>query len=110
MNMEQNKKVEEIMNSLDGCNRAAAPDFFYTRLTARLENETAAPVKESWVLRPVFAVAALVMVLLVNGFVLFQRNNPNSNFTAAETDNLQSVAAEYRLNENTNFYDLSTDR
>lgn len=106
---EQNNKVEEILNSLDGCTKATVPDFFYTRLKARMDHETALPVRQSWVLRPAFAVTALVLVLLVNAFVLFQRNKTNSNL-ASDTDTLQSVAAEYSLNDNSNVYDLSQDR
>ncbi|MBL7730926.1 MAG: hypothetical protein JNM88_07095 [Chitinophagaceae bacterium] len=105
MNTEQNKKVEEILGSLDGCARASAPDFFYTRLSARLEKELATPEKPSWILRPAFALAAMAVVILINVFAFLQRSG--SNFTPAETDQLQSVAAEYRLNENTNLYDLT---
>jgi hypothetical protein len=109
MDTEQNKNVEEILNSLDGCTKAAAPDFFYTRLRARLDKETIQPAPQSWLLRPAFAVMALVVVLVLNAFVLFQRNKTNSSFTASDTDNLQSVAAEYSLNDNSNLYDLAQD-
>ena len=39
MNNEQNKKVEDILSSLDGVQKAVAPDFFYTRLKARMEKQ-----------------------------------------------------------------------
>ncbi len=105
MNTEQNKKVEEILGSLDGCARASAPDFFYTRLKARLESEVTAPEKPSWFMRPVFAFAAMSVIILINIFAFLQRSD--STISAGESDNFQSVAAEYRLNENTNLYDLS---
>lgn len=110
MNTEQNKKVEEILSSLDGCGRASAPDFFYTRLQARMEKEITRPERPSWVFRPAFAVATLVVVLVVNAFVLLQRRNAETSISSSETDNLQSVAAEYRLNENASIYDMASDR
>jgi len=33
------KKIEDVLNSLDGIRRAKAPDFFFTRLKARLDSE-----------------------------------------------------------------------
>lgn len=110
MNTEQNKKVEEILSSLDGCARASAPEFFYTRLQARMEKEITRPERPAWVFRPAFAVATLVVVLLVNAFVLLQRRNTENNITSSDTDNLQSVAAEYRLNDNNSIYDLASER
>ncbi|MEO6611595.1 MAG: hypothetical protein ABIT05_05305 [Chitinophagaceae bacterium] len=99
MNMDNNKKIEEILNSLDGSRKATMPDFFYTRLKARMEKGSEPAVKPSWVLRPVFAFSALVVVLLVNAAVMLKGDTVNEN-SVAETDNIQSIAAEYRLNDN----------
>jgi hypothetical protein len=112
MKSEQNKKVEEILSSLDGCTKATAPDFLYTRLKARMEAQlkNASPASRSWSLRPVFAIAMAVVVLAINAFVLLQRGKTSSGITAPDADNLQSVAAEYRLYDNANVYDLSTDK
>ena len=52
MNTERNKQAEEIINSLDGVKRASAPDFFYTRLKARMEKGLDPGYRRSWVLRP----------------------------------------------------------
>ena len=104
MNNDGNK-IEEILGSLDGNQRAAVPDFFYTRLKARMEKGYEHIGHKSWVLRPVYAMAALVVVLLINAAVIF---NENTEKETAVTDTLQSVAAEYSLNDNsTNLYDLN---
>ncbi len=109
MNNEQNDKLEDILNSLDGCSRAEAPGFFYTRLKARMEKEAGTTVSRPWILRPVFAVATLVLVLMINAFVLLQRNTKSAAQAAGDTDIMQSIASEYRLNENSSLYDITQD-
>ncbi len=99
MNMDKNKKIEEILNSLDGSRRASTPGFFYTRLKARMEKGLEPAVKSSWVIRPAFALSALVVVLLVNAAVILKEDTAKEN-VVADTDNIQSIAAEYRLNDN----------
>lgn len=101
MNNEQNKKLEDILGSLDGTKRAATPDFFYTRLKARMENgyEPAVTTK-SWVLRPVYAITVFLLVLLINAAVIFNgRSQSADEASITETETLQSYAAEYRLND-----------
>ena len=102
-------KIEEILNSLDGTRRAVTPDFFYTRLKARMEKSMDEPVKKSWVLRPVYAFAALVVVLLINAAVIL-KGSSSSDPSLGETDNIQSIAAEYRLNDNNGIlFDINQD-
>ena len=111
MNNEQNKKVEEILGSLDGMQRSTAPDFFYTRLKARMEKGYESATPKSWILRPAYALSALLVIVLVNAAVILGRTETKqTNF--AETDTLQSIAAEYRLNDNdnTNLYDLNFEK
>ena len=36
--MNKQDKIEQILQSLDANQRASAPDFFYTRLKARMES------------------------------------------------------------------------
>lgn len=112
MDIGNNKKMEEILNSLDGCQRAGAPDFFYTRLKAKMEKRMEPSTSQSWVFRPVYAVAALLVVLLINAVVIFSSNN-NSSFedkASVDTEVFQSIAAEYRLNDNSTLYDINQDK
>lgn len=112
MDTENNKKMEEILNSLDGCQRAGAPDFFYTRLKAKMEKGIEPSTPQSWVLRPVFAVAAVLVVLLINAAVIFNNRNSSSSEekVSFDTETFQSIAAEYRLNDNTSLYDINQDK
>lgn len=112
MDNNRNKKIEEILGSLDNVKRASVPDFFYTRLKARMEKgfEPAAP--KSWVLRPAYALAALVLVLVINTAVILNGNTTTDNGATATADaeTFQSIAAEYSLSDNNTLYDLNQDK
>ena len=110
MNIEKNKKTDEILNSLDGIMKATAPDFFYTRLKARMEKGYEPVGKKQGALRPVFAFAALAVVLLVNAAVILKKESGNEVISNNDNDSLQSIAAEYRLNEVVSLYDLNQEK
>lgn len=114
--MEAKKRnIEEILSSLDNTHRAEAPSFFYTRLKARMENETV--TRPTWLLRPAFALAALLLILLVNAFVIFRSNQSadteQTNTVASalsETESMQSLASEFSLNaDNSTLLELNQD-
>ena len=106
--MEKKKNVDEVLNSLDGYSRAKVPDFFYTRLKAKMEKTASPAATRSWVLKPAFAMIAVVAVLILNAIILLQNNKTSA--PATDTDTFQSIAAEYRLNDNNNLFDLTEDR
>ena len=100
MNNKRNNQIEDILGSLDGNQRASVPDFFYTRLKAKMEKGNETVVHKSWLLRPAYAMAALVIVLLINAVVIFKGGNINNQVTSTvENETLQSIAAEYSLND-----------
>jgi hypothetical protein len=109
MNNERNNKIGDILNSLDGSQRASAPDFFYTRLKARMEREAGRNSSKSWRLRPAFALITVVLVLIVNLFLLLRKEEKEENNPLADTENFQSIASEYSLNDNL-AYDLNQDK
>jgi|SRR6186713_2906374 hypothetical protein len=100
--MKQNKqaRIEQILNAWDGAKKAEAPAFFYTRLKARMEKGIVAPVVKSWLLRPVFVAATLILVIVINAFIYFQDGNSTITPTLND-DTIQSIAAEYNLSDNT---------
>ena len=112
MDNNRNNRIEEVLGSLDGTKRAAAPDFFYTRLRARLEKGLTKNNVREWMLRPVYIVSALLLVLAVNLFV-FLKGGDNET-TAATADNnesvQQSIASEYSMNDINTVYDLNQDK
>jgi hypothetical protein len=72
-NHQLNKIVEESLHSLDGCKRAEAPAFLFTRIAARL---AADPQPNCWLRlgailsRPVVAICCILMVLVINFMVV----------------------------------------
>ena len=123
MDNNRNKHLEEILGSLDGSQRAAVPDFFFTRLKARmlarLEGgekgfEQEQGFKKSWLLRPAFAITALAVVLLINTMVILKddasKDDGMKDNAANDVETLQSIAAEYSLNDNNPVYDLNQDK
>ncbi len=110
MNNDRNKKIEDILGSLDGVQKATMPDFFYTRLKARMEKGFEPASKKSWVLRPAFALTALAAVLLINAIVILNGDADKTGTIANDPDTFQSIAAEYNLNDNSSVYDLNQDK
>ena len=102
-------KITEVLESLDNVKKLSAPDFFYTRLKARMENELVAGPKRPWILRPAYAVLTLVLILLINAAVIL-RMQSNNDEALQDIENPQSLAAEYSLNENSILYDLSSEQ
>jgi len=109
MNNRNEQKIDEILSSLDGVKRAEAPAFFYTRLKAKMEKaspETSRP----WLFRPVFALAALLIVLLINAAVILKKDNTAAPNADTENESFQSIAAEYNLNEVVSLTDLNQEK
>ncbi|OSZ81006.1 hypothetical protein CAP36_07155 [Chitinophagaceae bacterium IBVUCB2] len=98
MDTKRNNTTDEVLNSLDGIQRATVPDFFYTRLKARMDKDYEPVSAKSWIFRPVYAVAALLLVLIINAAVIF-KNSETKATSNPEIESLQSIAAEYNLNE-----------
>jgi hypothetical protein len=92
------ERVEKIMESLDGMHKAAAPDFFYTRLTGKMQQEQ--EHKTFFILRPAFITAALGLLLIVNVFSLFTMDKavkPNAT-NGNEPAGIESFAKAYDMN------------
>ncbi len=92
-------RTERILTSLDGLQKADVPDFFYTRLIGRLQNELSEK-KSRLLLRPVVLTISLSVVLLLNIVALTKLNHQpqtkkmqQSNESAA----IQSFANAYNL-------------
>jgi hypothetical protein len=97
------KYIEQDLASLDGMKRAAAPDFFYTRLQARMENELTTP---AWIPfgKPVWLIATLLVFLVLNTMMIKQTKlSKTSTSSVTEGSSLQSFAAEYELSSTVNY-------
>ena len=84
------------MESLNGLQKAVAPDFFYTRLTGRMQKETEPVRKPFFLLRPAFITAALSLVFIINIFSLTQLNKQKTQINKQAT--IESFATAYNMN------------
>jgi hypothetical protein len=93
------EQVEKTINSLDGIERAKSNPFMYTRIQARLQDTD----NSQWgaaariLNRPVFALATLVFVILINALFFLQSNEPAQVNTMQDED--QMFAREYTVSQ-----------
>ena len=92
MNKNSNSLLEEHLQVLDEMQAVGTDAFFYTRFRARFEARKAG---EEWgfKLRPSLAIAALSLLLVLNGFLLFQYAKNDKKQDSAYS--IQRFAADY---------------
>lgn len=92
------------MNSLDGAHRASPAAFFFTRLQARLQQQSSSAWDRmtGWIARPAVAITGLCLILLANGFIVAQQLEDHVSGT--DQVSMQAFADEYSL-QVTTFYD-----
>ncbi|OQP56221.1 hypothetical protein [Niastella populi] len=88
-------RIDAVLNSLEGIQRAKAPDFMYTRLKGRMEQEfdQGGPLGRL-LTRPILALTIAAIIIIANATTVVkmweQNNHSNSNIESG-----QIVAAEY---------------
>lgn len=89
--------LEDHLQLLDNMQEVGTDDFFYTRLRARMEARNAG---EEWgfMVRPAMAIAALSLLLVLNGFLLLQFSSTAKSQT--EGYSIQRFAADYNQSIN----------
>lgn len=97
-------KIDSALNSLDNLQRSSAPNFFYTRLQARMEREQNVAVF-GWfsVARPALLIVTLSLFLIMNTFMVAKLIQQKSVTSVSRKPSLQSFASEYDLNNSVNY-------
>jgi hypothetical protein len=88
-------RIDAVLNSLDGIQRAKAPGFMYTRLKGRMEQEfdQGGPLGR-WLTRPVLALTIAAVILIINATTVLKMWEQGT----AASNNIESgqlVAADY---------------
>jgi hypothetical protein len=110
MNDHIDRKVEETLASLDDLRRAEPAPFFHTRLMARMErtDELGMGGLLRIISRPAFVIAATVLFLALNGYILMGFLNGRKE--SRSEDVTQSLALEYGNGQNTvSYFDNNTE-
>ena len=98
MKQQASNKTEEILNSLDGVKKIKAPDFFYTRLIAKME--TSPTGSQINFLRPIYAIAFLALLIAFNLISILNQNNDEENTVLNnETEANQTIALAYNFDD-----------
>lgn len=97
--------TEEILSSLDGIQRAEPNPFLYTRLQAKLLKKQDNPFLTAFafITRPAVVMAMVMFLLLVNGYIMYNRNAMQQN----QEEMGQTIAAEYGRQNTINPYELN---
>ena len=92
MNRDSNSLLEDHLQVLDEMQEVGTDHFFYTRLRAKVEAKNAG-VEWGFKLRPSLAIPALSILLVLNGFLLFQSTQHKDK---QESDySIQRFASDY---------------
>ncbi|MFM7221826.1 MAG: hypothetical protein ACKO03_00160 [Bacteroidota bacterium] len=103
--MQKKYTSEEIVNSLEGVQRAEPSPFLFTRVMTRLEREQSRPELAVYrlIARPVFAVAIASLLIIVNGYLIMNR----TTISPATNELSQVVAVEYAQQNHSNPYETN---
>ena len=99
MSLRDNKRTEKILDSLDGLQHTTAPDYFYTRLKGRMQNELDKKRKGFVLLRPVVVTSLLSVILLINISSFFLLNKKESK----QSPSIEAFAEAYDLNSTSSY-------
>ena len=81
--------VDTYLESVQDMQEASTDPFFYTRLRVKMDRQERSS-------KPVWMVAGLLLLLIINGFLLAQQDGTQQGSVAANSS-LQSFAASYDL-------------
>jgi hypothetical protein len=99
------KRVEQMLNSLDGIQRAEPQPWLFSRVKARLmrDEKTAWGAMSSFLARPAIAIAGLCIILTLNGFLLFNQENKKSSSAILGGQNEQVMDSESLIASSSSF-------
>ena len=90
---DMNKRIEQALNSLDGVERAEPQPWLYARIMRKLAVDDDKTVWESigsFLSRPAVAIVGLCLILVLNGFALFNEVNENDNTSIISEQSVDS--------------------
>ena len=102
------KKVQEAFDSLDGLQPVSPAPFFYTRLTSRLveQESNVWEVITRLLSRPVISVAAILLLVLLNTFVVIRKD---ASFHYVRSDQQETAFVDQYKQVNS-FYDVENSQ
>lgn len=104
--MKKEEKIESILNSLDGLQRATPRPFFFTRLEARLDKETVSIADRilNFIKKPAIAFAAVLLIIVINVFGVVLPGSGSETQKAG--NNVEVAAIDQYAQMNANPFDI----
>lgn len=93
------QEIDEVLNSLEGIQRAKAPAFFYTRLRGRMERElenTGGPLVRL-LARPALALGLAAIILVLNATAIMEMWHEEKTAPAESAQQQQLLASDYPM-------------
>lgn len=90
------QEIEKTMQCLDGIKRAEANPFLYTRIKARMQQDSRWEKVISFITRPAVVFTALIILIVING-ITFLNSADEKNATENESFATTDFDEEYNL-------------
>jgi hypothetical protein len=101
-----NREVEKTLQSLDNATRAEANPFLFTRIKARMERKNGWERITYLVTRPAVAFSVLFLVIALNGLVLLNSSNSESQpVDQQESIAVNDIADEYNMASSSYYFE-----
>ena len=96
---EVDQEVHKTLNALDGIDKARTDDFFYSRVSARLENRraTQSQLETSLSYGFMFSAAAVFIILILNLISITQYEPAADTSPLDREEVVQQLALEYQM-------------
>ena len=99
------KNVNEIIESVDGIQRANPSPYFYAKLMHKM-NEMEEKKSPSFIFqfKPVFVIGLLTVIFAMNAFLLIDqtnKRNQSQNVVSNKVSTVNDFSSEYNLNTTT---------
>jgi hypothetical protein len=86
------RRIDEVLESLEGVQRAKAPDFLYTRLKARMDKEfDQGGFLGRWLTRPALALSIAAFILILNATTILELWKQAPPTASVETQQLAAT-------------------
>lgn len=85
MSINSDNKIENILNSLSGIEKASAKPYFFTRLEARMNaKRNVWQIVSSFLSKPIIAIAGISCVIMINSLVILSDTDATDSESKTE--------------------------
>lgn len=103
--------ADQVLNSLDGMERATANPFLYTRILALMEKKEGTWEKAAnWISKPAFAFAMVLVFVAINATVLFRSKAGAEAEVAKKATQEQMLASEFTNTQTYALVEVNEDK